>query len=185
MIDLTPLDVRKKREDFRRAVRGYDMGQVDAFLELVAERLEALVKEVRELQERAAAREERLSAYQEREKALNEALLAAQELREEARTQAQSQATLRLREAEIEAGALRERADRDVQAAHEKLDELRARRGALLKGLRATLESFMDEVELHEERLAAERAAEGGDGAGAAVRKASPESGEPVGKAAG
>ena len=42
MIDLTPLDVRKKRGDFRRGMRGYDTQEVDAFLEVVADRLEEL-----------------------------------------------------------------------------------------------------------------------------------------------
>ena len=32
MMDLTPLDVRKKKEDFRRVVRGYDPAEVDGFL---------------------------------------------------------------------------------------------------------------------------------------------------------
>ncbi len=32
MIDLTPLDVRKKRGDFRRGLRGYDPEEVDHFL---------------------------------------------------------------------------------------------------------------------------------------------------------
>ena len=41
MIDLTPLDVRSKRGDFRRILRGYEPQEVDTFLELVAERLPA------------------------------------------------------------------------------------------------------------------------------------------------
>ena len=45
MIDLTPLDVRKKRGDFRRILRGYEPEEVDTFLQLVAERMEELVKE--------------------------------------------------------------------------------------------------------------------------------------------
>jgi len=45
MIDLTPLDVRKKAGDFRRILRGYDPQEVDIFLELVAERMEVLVRE--------------------------------------------------------------------------------------------------------------------------------------------
>ena len=32
MIDLTPLDVRKKRGDFRKMLRGYDPQEVDSFL---------------------------------------------------------------------------------------------------------------------------------------------------------
>ena len=42
MYDLTPLDVRNKIGDFRRAMRGYDPAEVDAFVELVAERMASL-----------------------------------------------------------------------------------------------------------------------------------------------
>ena len=35
MIDLTPLDVRNKRGDFKKLLRGYDPQEVDVFLELV------------------------------------------------------------------------------------------------------------------------------------------------------
>ena len=45
MIDLTPLDVRKKKGDFRRGLRGYEPQQVDDFLDVVADRLDALVRE--------------------------------------------------------------------------------------------------------------------------------------------
>ena len=53
MIELTPLDVRKKRGDFAKALRGYEAQEVDVFLELVAERMEALVKENLQLRERS------------------------------------------------------------------------------------------------------------------------------------
>ena len=37
MIDLTPLDVRKKKGDFRKGLRGYEMEEVDGFLARVRE----------------------------------------------------------------------------------------------------------------------------------------------------
>ena len=52
MIDLTPLDVRNKRADFKKLLRGYDPQEVDVFLEVVAERLEELVRENLTLKER-------------------------------------------------------------------------------------------------------------------------------------
>ena len=122
MIDLTPLDVRKKKEDFKRAVRGYDTEQVDSFLDLVADRLEQLVGEERRLADRVTFIEEQLSRYQEREKALNEALLAAQELREEARSQAERDASLRLREAETHAEAILLDADQAIHGFTHHLD---------------------------------------------------------------
>jgi DivIVA domain-containing protein len=69
MIDLTPLDVRKKKGDFRRAMRGYEPALVDDFLDLVAERLEELVRENIGLRERAQQINDSLSGLQGARKA--------------------------------------------------------------------------------------------------------------------
>jgi len=156
MIDLTPLDVRKKRDDFKRAVRGYDPAQVDAFLEVVSDRLEQLVREHGSLSDQVAHMQRQLETYQERERALNEALLAAQELREEARSQAERDAAVRLREAETHAEAILLDADQAIRHSQRRMEDLRARRRHFLKSLRSLLERFEDYLELEETRLESE-----------------------------
>lgn len=156
MIDLTPLDIRKKKEDFRRVVRGYDVAQVSAFLDLAAERLGQLVSDSGALADRVAALEEQLAHYKERERALNEALLTAQELREEARSQAERDASIRLREAETHAEALLLEADQAIRNSQRRLKETRAQRTHLLRTLRSTLERFTENLELEESRLESE-----------------------------
>ncbi len=152
MMDLTPLDVRKKKEDFRRAVRGYDPAQVDGFLDLVADRLEDLVGRELRLREQSELLREQLAAFQEREKALNEALVTAQELREEARSQAEKSADLRVREAERQAREILRDAESAVQGARRGLDELKVRRTGFLRSLRTTIEHFLVEIEEEERR---------------------------------
>jgi cell division initiation protein len=156
MIDLTPLDVRKKKEDFKRAVRGYDTEQVESFLDLAADRLEQLVGEERRLADRVTSLEDQLARYQEREQALNEALLAAQELREEARSQAERDASLRLREAETHAEAILLDADQAIRHAQRRLEDLQARRGHLLRSYRNLIDRFGEFIDLEEARLDAE-----------------------------
>lgn len=157
MIELSPLDVRKKKDDFTRALRGYDEDQVNSFLDVVADRLEELVREERSLRERVGSLEEELRRYREREKALNDALLAAQELREEARTQAERDAELRIKEAESRAENIVDAAREEAREAKRRLETLRRRRDAFLRSFRGTLERFLDEVEVEEERLEAAR----------------------------
>ena len=62
MIDLTPLDVRNKRGDFKKQMRGYDPQEVDVFLEIAAERLEELVRENIVLRERSEVLERQVGA---------------------------------------------------------------------------------------------------------------------------
>jgi cell division initiation protein len=152
-MDLTPLDVRKKKDDLRRTVRGYDPGQVDAFLDLVADRLEAVVQEEVRLKEQVTLLRERLGGFEERERALNEALIAAQELREEARLQAEKQAGLRIQEADQHAEKLVNEARRSTEDSERALADLHARRASYLRGMRSLLDRFLAEVSYEEGRL--------------------------------
>src|SRR5256886_17505866 len=102
---LTPHDVR--RQEFRRSLRGYEPLGVDDFRVRVADELERILREKSVLEERLAALGEQLSVYRERERAMNEALVAAQQLREETRAAAQREAQVIVREAEAEARRVR------------------------------------------------------------------------------
>src|SRR5512141_882308 len=153
MIDLTPLEVRKKKGDFRRALRGYEPELVDDFLDMVADRLEELVRDNMALNERVARLEERVTDYREREKALTEALVSAQEFREERLTQASREADLRLREAEADAERIREGALRDREKEDAALRRVRARRLQLVESFRAFLERELHQLEIESTAL--------------------------------
>ena len=84
---LTPLDVR--RYEFGTAMRGYDRERVDQFREQVAEELERLARVNQDLDAKAKSFHEQLRAFRERDKAINEALISAQQLRGEIREQAE------------------------------------------------------------------------------------------------
>lgn len=181
MIDLTPLDVRKKRGDFNRGMRGYDPGEVDGYLELVAERLETLVKENLTLKERSARLGEQVRSQEGRERAVQEALVTAQELREDILGQARREADLIQREADSKAAEQRRAADEIVAQARrtaqkeadrileeartrlsdiqDSIQELERRRVRFLKSFRSLLERELGDVEAEEVRLPMEEEA--------------------------
>src|SRR5579871_2135507 len=103
---LTPLDVR--RYEFGRVLRGYDPERVDQFRDQVADELERLARTNQELEAKAKGFHEQLRAFRERDKAINEALVSAQQLRSEIRDQAEKEGQLILREAQAEADRLLE-----------------------------------------------------------------------------
>lgn len=150
MIDLTPIDVRKKKGDFPRSLRGYDPADVDLFLDLAADRLEEVVNEALRLEERVRYLDGQLRHYREREQALTEALVSAQELREDARRQAAKEAELIRREAETEAERIRSAAARALEQEEDVLRRLRARRAQLLQTFRSFLERELRELEVME-----------------------------------
>lgn len=150
MIDLTPLDVRKKKGDFAKGFRGYDPAEVDHFLELVAERLEEVVRENIALREQAGRLEERVQGQDGRERAVQEALVSAQSLREQIEEQARREAELIRREAEAEAREIRREADSFLQSRREDLQQLQRGRDRFLRGMRTLLEREMQALEAEE-----------------------------------
>src|SRR5688500_16088340 len=157
MIDLTPLEVRKKKGDFRKAMRGYDPALVDDFLDVVADRMEQLVRENMTLADRTSRLDAQVADFREREKALTEALVTAQEMREETRRVAVQNAELLRREAEAEAAAIRNTAQDAKHKEEEGLRRLRAQRAQLMKSFRAFLERELSELSVAEEAMGLRR----------------------------
>jgi cell division initiation protein len=157
MIDLTPLEVRKKKGDFRRQMRGYDPALVDDFLDLVADRMEQLVRESLTIKERIGLLETQVSDFREREKALTEALLTAQEMREDMRRQVAKESELSRREAEQQAEQIRVGAMQAREREEESLRRLRARQTQLLQSYRSFLERELAELQVIAETLEVSR----------------------------
>src|SRR5690606_31496722 len=126
---------------------------VDQFLEVVADRMEELLRDNTALSERVAQLSESLSAYRERERAMNEALVAAQQLREELRTQSARESEAVLREARVEAERIVADARRTAQEAAEATRRVYAARARFLRSYRAFLERQIEEVAAEEDRV--------------------------------
>jgi len=163
MIDLTPLDVRNKRGDFKKLMRGYDPQEVDVFLEIVAERLEALTRENMALKERSGALQAQVNSQTDREQAVQAALVTAQELRADIRAQAQREAENVVKSAETEGRRMVAEAEaeartklRDAERQFDKLEDaiqmLDRRRLRFLKEFRQLLQREMDVVSVEEAR---------------------------------
>ncbi|GMR13716.1 MAG: hypothetical protein BMS9Abin29_1930 [Gemmatimonadota bacterium] len=152
MIDLTPLDVRNKRGDFAKTLRGYDAEEVDSFLELVSERMEELVKEILQLSERAERLTEQVSTQTDREKAVQEALVTAQALREDVKQQALREAEFTRREAKSAADQMVAEANRVMDERKQSIRGLERHRLRFLKSFRTLLERELDTVEVEEGR---------------------------------
>lgn len=141
---LTPLDAR--RYDFGRAMRGYDPARVERFREQVADELERLTRQAVELDSKAKGFHEQLRAFRERDKALNDALVSAQQLRNEIRESAEREAALIVREARAEGEREMEQARAEVRRLEMQLVELDRSRRAHLAQLRQMAERQLAEV---------------------------------------
>lgn len=141
---LTPLDVR--RYDFGKSLRGYDPERVEQFRAQVAEELERLARLNQELESKAKGFHEQLRAFRERDKAINDALISAQQLRGEIREQADREAQLILREAKSEGERQLESTRSDIRRLEDEIAGLERVRRAFLAQLRASCESQLAQI---------------------------------------
>ena len=123
---LTPVDIRG--QEFAKGLWGYDRADVEEFRGRVADALERLSRERTQLEERVHNLREQLKAYRDREKAINDAVLMTQEVRQDAEQAAKRQLELVTREAKV-------KADQIVAAA-------RAREAAVLRDLETAQHDF-------------------------------------------
>ena len=141
---LTPLDVR--RYDFGHKLRGYDPERVEQFRTQVAEELERLSRQTQELEAKAKGFHEQLRAFRERDKALNDALVSAQQLRGEIREQSEREAQLILREARGEAERYLEGSRNEIRHLQAHIAELERARRNYLAQLRVMAERQLADI---------------------------------------
>ena len=127
-------------------MRGYETFGVEDFQSRVADALERAIRERSVLEERLAALTEQLRVFREREKAMNEALVAAQQLREATRTAAEREAQVIVREAEAEAKRLVDEAKNAEAAVQVRMTEAERQFQGYLGGFRALLERQLGEL---------------------------------------
>ncbi len=118
---LTPLDIQKK--EFRRSFRGYNMEEVDQFLDRLVQDYESLFLENQVLKEKLDASEAAKSRYQEMEKIIKDSVIMAQKNADELQRNAKHEADLILEEARLRAekiiGEAGEKAAQMLQEARE------------------------------------------------------------------
>ena len=141
---LTPLDVR--RYDFGKSLRGYDPERVEQFREQVAEELERLTRSSQDLEQKAKGFHEQLRAFRERDKALNDALVSAQQLRGEIRESSEREAALIVREARAQAETEMENARGEIRKLELHLAELERARRSHLTQMRVAVERQLAEI---------------------------------------
>ncbi|HKW10062.1 MAG TPA: DivIVA domain-containing protein [Gemmatimonadaceae bacterium] len=146
---LTPVDVR--RMEFPKAMRGYEPSRVDAFRDQVAGELDRLTRANQDLDATVRSLTEQLRAFRDRDKALNDALVSAQQLRAEVRDQSERESQLVLREARSEAERIVQTAQMDAVRFADQIALLARMRRGYLKQFRVMLERQLAEIAVEED----------------------------------
>jgi cell division initiation protein len=147
---ITPLDIQQK--EFSTRFRGFDVEEVDSFLELIREEMEELLRENANLREEARRFEKQLKEYKNMEVTLRDTLLKTQELVEEYKTNAKKDAELIRKEAELKAEELIQGAQGKVVKIHEDIADLKGIRRHFKEELKRLIESHLSMMEFDRQR---------------------------------
>ena len=155
MQNLTPLEIQK--QTFSRAIKGYNTDDVRAYLHLVAEEIERLVRENdRYARENAVLRED-LEDHSNRERILKDTLLSAQKVAEDLITNARKESELIVKDAELLADRLVGQAMQRVGDLERAIQDLKFERKAARNKLTSTLDTIQQMVMLDAEEEANEQ----------------------------
>ncbi|MEG0306302.1 MAG: DivIVA domain-containing protein [Clostridium sp.] len=117
---MTSMDIMNK--DFKRTMRGYNMDEVDEFLEKISEDYELVYKENAILKEKMDVFQDKLDHYAKMESTIQSTLLLAQNAAEQAKASSQSEAELIVRNANDSAKRIIDKAHVDVLNINDEFD---------------------------------------------------------------
>ncbi|MFP4416924.1 MAG: DivIVA domain-containing protein [Fibrobacterota bacterium] len=152
---ITPLDIKK--QPFKKTMMGFDPDQVNSFLEMVANEFESLNRSHDELAGQVNQYRLRLEHYEKIEKTLNETLLTAQRATDEARLNAQKEAELILKDAQIRADRYEDQSRQRVNNMQSELVSLKAQRESFITRFRSLLKDQLSLLEVINDSLESEQ----------------------------
>jgi cell division initiation protein len=162
---ITPLDIQQMV--FKVSFRGYDKEEVNRFLEELAQTVESLNRDHAVQQEKIIFLEQQLAELKRTEATLSNTLLSAQSLAEDVKRNAQREADLVIKEAELKAGELIRQARVALADTQHDLSSLQKQRLLMIERLRASLRMFErlfeaeEQEALHDAATASEEKLEG------------------------
>lgn len=147
---ITPLDIQQKQFPYK--FRGFDDEEVYAFLEIIREEMEDLLRENASLRENVIRLENQIKEYKDMETTLRETLVTAQQMVEDYKSNARKEAELLIKEAELRADATLKEAQEKVIKIHEDIVDLKGIRRHFKEELRRLIEGHLKMLEYDKER---------------------------------
>lgn len=155
---VTPLDLRQQR--FNTVMRGYDRGEVTAFLNEVADDYENALREADRLRQEVVKLEAVLAEHRGQERNLRNTLLTAQKMADEVKDQAAAEAERVIKEAEARADLIVQKSQGRIEDVQREIEGLRAKRREVelgVEGLVTALQSTLTFIREQDARARDER----------------------------
>lgn len=143
---ITAMDITSK--EFKKSFRGYDVDEVDEFLDEIAEDYENIYKENSILKEKVHNVEENLNHYSKMEETIQNTLILAQDAADQSKKSAKKEADLIIRSANETAKRILDKAHNDVVKVNDDFEKTKQEfimfRGKFKNFMQSQLEMFED-----------------------------------------
>ena len=152
-MSITPLDINQQK--FRIRIRGFDIREVDAFLEQVANVVEGSQTTQKNMREEIRRLEMEIQGHRKREETFKRALLNSQKVLDQMKENARKSAELIVAEAEVKAEKILNRAHNRRAQLHEDISELKRQRLQIEVQIGSILEAHGKLLEISKEGIKA------------------------------
>ncbi len=145
-MQITPLEIAQQQ--FRVRFRGFDVREVDNFLEKMTDAFETIGNQNKQLQEEIRRLKRDIQGFREREESFKRAMLNSQKLLDQVKENAHKAAELITTEAEVHAQKLLNGAHNRLAQLHEDIAELKRQRMQIEVQIRSVLEAHTKLLEM-------------------------------------
>jgi cell division initiation protein len=148
---MTPLDIQQQQ--FKTRFRGFDVREVDTFLEQTAGAFEILQREHEDSHEEIRRLELEIQGYKKREETFKRALLNSQKVLDQMKENARKSAELIIAEAEVKAEKILNKAHNRLAQLHEDIAELKRQRTQIEVQISSVIEAHSKLLEISKEGM--------------------------------
>jgi cell division initiation protein len=148
---MTPLDIQQQQ--FKTRFRGFDVREVDVFLEQMASAFEAIQRENENSQEEIRRLELEIQGYKKREDTFKRALLNSQKVLDQMKENARKSAELIIAESEVKAEKILNKAHNRLAQLHEDIAELKRQRTQIEVQISSVIEAHSKLLEISKEGM--------------------------------
>jgi len=143
---ITPLDVRK--QEFRKAVRGFDCDEVRAFLSTLADEYETVLVDNKQIREMIMEQEDKIQEYQGMD--LRDTLMTAERVMKETRENASKEGDLIVQDAHMKAQRVLEECRLRTEELRREIAGLRKEKESYLARFKSLAQAQIQFVDSHE-----------------------------------
>ena len=149
---LSAIDIKK--QEFKKSMRGYDVSEVEAYLDTVGNTVENLSREIEMYREQVAKLTEEkeeltseIQVYRENEKTFQKAIVKSQDMAEDIVDNPKKRAELIIKEAEFLSSKTKVQAQEQFYNLKQELDDLRQKNEAIIDDIKNYLSEKLNSIE--------------------------------------